>query len=92
MAGDFRRIGRAVGQFRSPETLARIAKARPFAGLSATTRAGLHDLGTAWLGRADSNLDMANWKSDALACLRGAAQPFFVEIRKPFGTFEFREP
>ena len=26
-----------------------------------TTRAGLHDLRTAWLGLEDPNLDMANW-------------------------------
>jgi hypothetical protein len=46
----------------------------------------------AWLGREDSNLDMANWKSDALACPRGAAEVVFVEKHKSFGTFEFREP
>jgi hypothetical protein len=45
-----------------------------------------------WLGREDSNLDMASWKSGSLACLRGGAEPFFVEILKSFGTFEFREP
>jgi hypothetical protein len=46
----------------------------------------------AWLAREDSILDMANSKSDALACLRGAAEPHFVRIHKPLETFEFREP
>jgi hypothetical protein len=45
-----------------------------------------------WLGRGDSNLDMANSKSDALACPKGAAEPRFVKIHKPLETFEFREP
>jgi hypothetical protein len=35
---------------------------------------------------------MANWKSDALACPRGAAEPLFMGIHKPFETLEFREP
>ena len=35
---------------------------------------------------------MANWKSDALACPRGAAEAVFVEKHKSFETFEFREP
>jgi hypothetical protein len=35
---------------------------------------------------------MANWKSDALACPRGAAEPLFVEIHKSLETFGFREP
>src|SRR5216684_736103 len=46
----------------------------------------------AWLGREHSNLDMANWKSDALARSRGATEPLFVEIHKFLETFEFREP
>jgi hypothetical protein len=35
---------------------------------------------------------MANSKSDALACPKGAAEPRFVNIHKPLETFEFREP
>jgi hypothetical protein len=35
-----------------------------------------------WLGREDSNLEMANWKSDALACPREAAELLSVEIHK----------
>src|SRR5450631_476086 len=35
---------------------------------------------------------MANWKSDALDCPRGAAEAVFVEKHKSFETFEFREP
>jgi len=31
-------------------------------------------------------------ESDALACPRGAAEPLFVEIHRPFETLEFREP
>ena len=45
-----------------------------------------------WLGREDSNLEMANWKSDALACPRVSAEPLFVELHKALETFEFREP
>jgi hypothetical protein len=37
----------------------------------------------AWLGREDdSNLEMANWKSDTLACPRETAEPLSVEIHK----------
>jgi hypothetical protein len=50
------------------------------------------NLGNGWLGREDSNLDMTNSKSDAVASPRGAAEPHFTTIRKPLGTFEFREP
>src|SRR5260370_26748593 len=35
---------------------------------------------------------MAKLESDALACPRGAAEPLFVEIHRPFETLEFREP
>jgi hypothetical protein len=45
-----------------------------------------------WLGREDSNLDMTNSKSDPVVCPRGAEEPHFTTIRKPLGTFEFREP
>ena len=31
-------------------------------------------------------------ESDALACPRGAVEPLFVEIHRPFETLEFREP
>ena len=37
---------------------------------------------TVWLGREDSNRDMANWKVDALACPRDGAEPLSVEIHK----------
>jgi hypothetical protein len=37
---------------------------------------------TAWLGREDLNFDMANSKSDAVACPREAAEPLSVEIYK----------
>src|ERR1700682_2636630 len=47
---------------------------------------------TAWLGREDSNLDMTNSRSDPVACPRGTAEPHFTTMRKPLGTFEFREP
>jgi hypothetical protein len=35
---------------------------------------------------------MAKLESDALACPRGAADPLFVEIHRPFETLEFRKP
>jgi hypothetical protein len=35
---------------------------------------------------------MANWKSDALACSRGAAEPVSVEIHKSFEALKFRKP
>lgn len=35
---------------------------------------------------------MAKLESDALACPRGAAEPLFVEIHRPFETLEFRKP
>ena len=35
-----------------------------------------------WLGREDLNFDMANSKSDAVACPREAAEPLSVEIYK----------
>jgi hypothetical protein len=37
---------------------------------------------TAWLGREDSNPEMAKWKSEALACPPEAAEPLSVEIDK----------
>jgi hypothetical protein len=54
--------------------------------------ASFAELRNAWLGREDSNLDMANSKPDALACPRGFAEPHFIGIHKHLETLEFREP
>jgi hypothetical protein len=62
------------------------------AGLSRTSIGTISSCNTAWLGRDDSNLEMANWKSDALACPREAAEPLFAELHKSLETFGFREP
>jgi hypothetical protein len=57
-----------------------MCKSPPLAGLSASIRDGFSDRRTAWLGREDSNFDMANWKSDALGYPRGATKPVYVGI------------
>jgi hypothetical protein len=76
---------------RGLETKANARKARisgPFSRLLGSLTSRMNG----WLGREDSNLDMANWKSDALACPRVSAEPLFVELHKALETFEFREP
>ncbi|SRR6266568_4005355 len=47
---------------------------------------------TSWLGREDSNPEMANWKSAALACPRGTIETHFVKIHKRLENLKFREP
>ena len=59
-----------------------IRKRPPLAGLSPSDRDIFSARRTGWLGREDSNLDMAKWKSDALACPRESAEPPSVEIHK----------
>jgi hypothetical protein len=43
-------------------------------------------------GREDSNFDMTNWKSDARACPREAAEPVSIGIHKSLEILEYREP
>jgi hypothetical protein len=69
-----------------------IRKSRPMAGLSARISDLFSEGQTAWLGREDSNLEMANWKSAALACPRGTTELHFVKIHKPLEKLKFREP
>ena len=66
-------------------------KKAPLAGISGIFGATISSCTTAWLGREDSNLDMAISKSDALACPRGVAEPLFIRIHKRLETLEFRE-
>src|ERR1700704_20163 len=65
------------------------SKRMPIIGLSSTFSLSTRLPG--W-GGSIRNLDMANWKSDALACPRGAAEPLFAELHKSLETFGFREP
>jgi hypothetical protein len=90
-AGDFRQFRSQDWETGSLETKSNARKA----GIFGPVRRRLRIVGsrrTAWLGPEDSNLEMANWKSDAIACPRGAAEPLFVGIPKPFETLKFREP
>lgn len=66
----------------------RNCKRQRLAGLSADLGSGCSDRRTAWLGREDSNLDMANSKLDADAFPRGAN----LNSLTLFETFQFREP
>ena len=63
--GDFCRNGPRVLQFGSSETGRELQKAAN-SGLFCPLRGGNSDLGTAWLGREDSNLRMGESKSPAL--------------------------
>jgi hypothetical protein len=77
---------------RGPACLERLNLGKsPFPAHSHASR-DLARLGNRWLKGEDSNLDMTNSKSDAVACPRGAAEPHFTTIYKPLETFEFREP
>jgi hypothetical protein len=69
-----------------------IRKNSQLAGVYAICDYTISSCWTGWLRREDSNLDMANSKSDADACPRGAAEPHFTTIHKSLETFEFREP
>ena len=46
----------------------------------------------AWLGREDSNRDMANWIRMLSPVREESQNLFFVEVHRPFETLEFREP
>ena len=54
----------------------------PLAGTSRIRQGTISSCRTAWLGREDSNLEMANWKSGALACPREDAEPLSAEVHK----------
>jgi hypothetical protein len=51
-------------------------------GLFCDCQGRLSDRQTAWLGREESNLEIANWKSDAFACPREDAEPLSVMVHK----------
>jgi hypothetical protein len=58
VAGDFRRFDPAIREIGSSETAWRSAEAPLLAGISPTIKDGSPERRTAWLGRADSNLDI----------------------------------
>jgi hypothetical protein len=45
-----------------------------------------------WLGREDSNRDMASWIRMLSPVREESQNPFFVEVHRPFETLEFRAP
>jgi len=90
-ARDFRRFPPQVRQSGSRETRAHVQKAGmsdPFFRLLGS----LAKHKNAWLGRQESNLDMAISKADALACPRGFAEPHSSEFisRSKHSNFENR--
>jgi hypothetical protein len=91
-ARDYRRFRLENAENLSRESSARFTKARHWQAFSAIDSAISSAHRTAWLGRENPNLDMADWKSDALACPKRAAEPVSVELHNPFEMLEFREP
>jgi hypothetical protein len=90
-ARDFRQFSPQHRQTWSPETKSNARKAGISGAFSRFLSSPTEHM-NGWLGRENSNIDMANSKSDALPCPRGATEPHFVKIHKPLETFEFREP
>ena len=88
-AGDFRRFPPRYLQTGGSETKWHARKAGIPAHSRVSGKPGERRNGR--LGREDSNFDMG-LESDALACLRGAAEHLFVKIHKSLGTLLFREP
>ena len=70
--------GEVVATFRQPfDMLAETATAAGLVGAGDESKSSKNEI---WLGRKDSNLDMAIPKSDALACQRELQNPVSLEL------------
>jgi hypothetical protein len=86
MAGDFRDFTSRSAKWDSGDEV-EYAKSRDFQPIHESPG----ELGRTsdYLGRKNSDLDMAISKWDPLACSRGATEPHLIGISKPLETLEF---